>query len=78
MKEFVLMNENGMLGLGVRVNLFDNAHEVQLENLNGYSIRLELSDEFESWAIKSEEDQPYVLIFDRKMVEKNLKIIGEL
>ena len=70
-KEYVLMNKvNGQCGLGIKLLV------PQEVCVGKYSISV-TNDEHFVWAIRSDEDQPYVVIFNARVMDQ-LENIGEL
>lgn len=81
MKQLILMNKKtGELGLGCRVQLFDNIlNEDELGGLPGYSISIRGSD-FDGWIFfsgKPENDHPWIWV-NRKILDDKCEVIGEL
>jgi len=80
-KQFVLMNaNNGMLGLGVRVQLFDSVvAEEPLAKLGNFSVTVR-SDQYDGWLIFSGIDDaegPWLWV-QRDYIDSKMEILGEL
>jgi hypothetical protein len=80
MKQFILMNKEGELGLGVKMCFFGGAEDQELMNLEGYSVRLVNKDDFDLWAIfqgKMDEDFPWIMC-KKELIANKMEVLGEL
>lgn len=82
MKQYVLMNSLGELGLGFRVQWYepDLMEEKELANLDGYSLTLRGHNEHDAWVVfcgEPESDGPWVHV-KKEAVDGRMEVVCEL
>lgn len=76
-KQYVLMNKsNALVGLGIKLALFDREHDEILTNLEGYKVSLSPTTP-DLWAVKVDRKEVWIAL-PNEFVVKNCKIICEL